>query len=383
MMKKWIKPLLSAAVSLCLATAPLSPSALAAENTRKSLNAGWVQSADGWQYFENGAPLTGARWIEDEQNRYLFDENGILQTGDAQGDVLWEGSLYYINPEKDAAAPATCYAVRDYIRIRDAGLSYYNADGITFAGWIETADGGRMYQTCIAKETVPGTENDLYIYVWRAQYLPEGRDPADPALIIPAGWYLFDEGGRLIQREGWHNCGDGLAYRTNAQGQILESSAQGLHPDADEQLTDTAFRVRADTVPSQQTIWARTNQIRAEAGMPPLALDDSLSAAAALRAIEMARAGVLSHTRPNGGACFTVYDDFAWTFDERYLGENIARLSGIADPDSQVCESWKNSPDHYRNIIDPDFTCLGVGVYVAPDGRWYYAQLFAAQAPVQ
>lgn len=376
MMKNWLKHLLSAALALCMLAASLSPSALAAGH------AGWVQTTGGWQYYENGTPLSGACWIEAEQNRYLFDANGILQTGDAAGDVFWNGSLYYINPEKDTAAPATCYAVRDYVRSRDTGLTYYNADGITFAGWMETADGGRMYQTCIAKESVPGAAHDLYIYVWRAQYLPEGQDPADAARTIPAGWYLFDDSGRLVQRTGWHNCGDGLAYRTDAQGLILETAAQGVHADIDERATDTAFRVQAETALSQQAVLENTNRIRAAAGVPPLTLDAAMSAAAALRAIEMARAGVLSHTRPNGETCFTVYSEFGWGFAKIYLGENIARLSGVADPDTQVCESWKNSPDHYRNMVEPDFTRLGVGVYTAPDGRCYYAQLFAAEAPV-
>lgn len=373
MKRQWTKHLLAAGLMLCLILALVPVFALAA-------SAGWTQAAGGWQYYENGAPLSGVCWIEAEGNRYLFDENGMLQTGGAEGDVLINGSLYYINPEKDPAVPATCYAVHDYARVRAEGVSYYNADGITFAGWMDTADGGRMYQTCLPRETVPGALSDVYIYVWRAQYLPESRDPADPARTVPEGWYLFDDSGLLIQAEGWHDCGDGLSYRTNAQGRILETAAQGGHTDA-ERPADTALRIQQETMATQNTVLERTNAFRAEAGVPPLALDASLSTAAALRAWEMARAGVLSHTRPNGTSCFTVYDDFGWTFGTAYLGENIARLLGASNPDSFVCDSWKNSPAHYRNMTDPDFTRMGVGVYTAPDGRRYYAQLFAADAP--
>lgn len=370
----WRKRLCAANLALCFVFAAPPFSALAAGD-------GWTQTGDGWRYYHNGEPLTGACWLEAEKNRYLFDENGILQTGGATGDVLWDGGLYYINPEKNPADPATCYAVRNYSRCQDWGVSYYNADGITFAGWMLTPDGRRMYQTCLPQGSVDGADRDVYIYVWRAQYLPAGTDPADPAHTIPEGWYLFDDSGLLVQTEGWHNSGDGAAYYTNTDGQILQTGAQGNYPSADERPAEAALRLWNTAAGTQAAILEKTNALRIAAGVNPLAPDASLHAAAQLRAMEMARTGTLSHTRPGGKDCFTVYEDFGWTFDSRYLGENIARLSGVADPDACVCESWKNSPNHYRNMVDPDFTRMGVGVYTAPDGRRYYAQLFAAEPP--
>lgn len=215
-------------LTLCLVCA-LLPTAFAAGGD------GWRAENGGWKYYENGVLLTGVRWIEAEQNRYVFDTNGILQTGDAEGDVLMNGNLYYINPNKDTARPATCYAVRNYTHSREAGVTYYDSDGITFVGWMATADGGRMYQTLICKEDI-GAAKDLYIYVWRGQHLPDGRDPIT-GTAIPAGWYLFGEDGVLVQKAGWHDSEDRCAYRTNEQGLILEKGPRGTRdnprPDLD------------------------------------------------------------------------------------------------------------------------------------------------------
>lgn len=202
-------------LALCLLFT-MMPAAFAAEGD------GWRAEDGGWRYYRNGAPLTNVNWIEEEQNFYLFDEDGLLQTGDADGGVWMNGNLYYINPAKNPLYPSTCHAVRNYTRSRDAGVTYYDSNGITFVGWMRTADGGRMYQTRITR---PG-QKDLYIYVWRGQYLPAGRDP-ETFESIPAGWYLFGEDGVLVGQAGWHDSEDGCAYRTNEQGMILEQGPRG------------------------------------------------------------------------------------------------------------------------------------------------------------
>ena len=204
---------------------------------------------------EDGTTATGSRYIESptgEGRRYLFDEKGVLQTGTAatvtpptpstpptqsggsvyvseDGDVLLNGHLYYLNPERNPADPRTCYAVTDYLRIRPnyAGQTYYNIDGITFAGWIKAPDGKLRYQARIEQ---PGQPYDLYLFVWRAQVLPAGYHPdhpGDPAWVIPAGKYLFDDEGILIEEEGWHACADGKSYYTDASGRILHERVGG------------------------------------------------------------------------------------------------------------------------------------------------------------
>ena len=38
-----------------------------------------------------------------------------------------------------------------------------------------------------------------------------------------------------------------------------------------------------------------------------------------------------------------------------------------------------NSPKHRKNILDPKFEQMGVGVYISPDGQFWVTELFLAQ----
>lgn len=207
-----MKRLLSLLLLACMLIAAAPMNALAAGGV------GWTAEDGGWRYYKNGAPVKGSCWLESECGRYLFDENGFLLTGDAEGDVLLNGNLYYINPDKNLNDPHTCFAVCNYTRNRgaDVGITYYDENGITYRGWINAGGGRRMYQTCIPREG-----KDLYIYVWRLQNLPEcphPDHPHDPAYNIPAGTYLFDDNGIWLT-DGTHHCGDGRTY-TVRNGQV-------------------------------------------------------------------------------------------------------------------------------------------------------------------
>lgn len=58
-----------------------------------------------------------------------------------------------------------------------------------------------------------------------------------------------------------------------------------------------------------------------------------------------------------------------------YVGENIARgQKTIID----VMTAWMNSPVHCANIMNPNFTEVGVGVVDAPDGTKYWTMVLAS-----
>ena len=113
-----------------------------------------------------------------------------------------------------------------------------------------------------------------------------------------------------------------------------------------------------------------TNQYRQEKGLPNLVLDETLTTAACMRAVEMAYSGVLAHTRPDGRDFDTVLEEvnvfpYAW-------GENIAW--GQATPE-KAAEWWRNSPGHYANMVREFFGKIGIGAFKL-NGRFYWVQLF-------
>ncbi|MBQ2802820.1 MAG: hypothetical protein IJF07_02860, partial [Lachnospiraceae bacterium] len=115
------------------------------------------------------------------------------------------------------------------------------------------------------------------------------------------------------------------------------------------------------------------NELRAEVGVAPLTLDTSLCQAANARVAEMSQAGELSHTRPDGSSCFTIFNDYGINYST--AGENIA--AGQSTP-QEVVSSWRNSEGHYSNMINASFTKLGIGFTNLGNGDYstYWSQLF-------
>lgn len=110
------------------------------------------------------------------------------------------------------------------------------------------------------------------------------------------------------------------------------------------------------------------NQERASRGLQPLTLDAKASAAAQVRATECARS--FSHTRPDGRSCFTALKDGGVSY--RRAGENIAY--GQRTP-SAVMTDWMNSSGHRANILNSNYTSIGIG-YTVINGTPYWAQFF-------
>jgi len=116
---------------------------------------------------------------------------------------------------------------------------------------------------------------------------------------------------------------------------------------------------------AEAQVLALVNQERAAAGCRPLTASKALASLAENFSRAMAEQGFFDHTDPSGA---TPWDRAARAGITDLGGENIAR--GQPDPES-VMDSWMNSPGHRANILDCDFTTLGVGVHYGPGGPWW------------
>ena len=111
------------------------------------------------------------------------------------------------------------------------------------------------------------------------------------------------------------------------------------------------------------------NQERAKAGLDSLSVNQAAAAAANVRAREIE--GAFSHTRPNGSSFGTALKEQGASY--RAAGENIAYGQRSAE---QVMEGWMNSSGHRANILNAQYTAIGVGVYRSASGTLHWVQLF-------
>jgi uncharacterized protein YkwD len=106
----------------------------------------------------------------------------------------------------------------------------------------------------------------------------------------------------------------------------------------------------------EKKVFELTNEERSKNNVAPLAWDESISAVARAHSIDMNARNFFDHVNPEGlhpshrmkigGVIFN-----AW-------GENIV---GTQTPELMV-EWWMHSPPHRKNILDPNFKRIGVGI---------------------
>lgn len=116
------------------------------------------------------------------------------------------------------------------------------------------------------------------------------------------------------------------------------------------------------------------NEERAKNGLPALTYNDTLTKAASARATELIE--LFEHSRPDGRDCNTVFGEYG--ISTLGYGENIALTypSSTSQPPEYVVDLWMNSEGHRANILNSNFTNIGVGV-VYYGGSYYWVQTFS------
>ena len=109
---------------------------------------------------------------------------------------------------------------------------------------------------------------------------------------------------------------------------------------------------------------------RQKEGLSPLTIDEKLAAAADIRAKEIQTS--FSHTRPNGSSFSTALKEAGAVY--RRSGENIAW--GQKSPE-EVVKAWMNSSGHRANIMNKNYSRIGVSHVKNAAGTSYWVQLFA------
>ena len=176
------------------------------------------------------------------------------------------------------------------------------------------------------------------------------------------------QNGNWGQNGGWGQNNNGNQNNGWGAGPVLPDNP-GTAPEA----TEDTFPGEPDNGGSQDAyadaVVELVNAERAKAGLSPLSVHEGVAEAANTRAHEIKN--TFSHTRPDGSSFSTVLTQAGISY--RSVGENIAY--GQSSPEA-VMQSWMNSSGHRANILNRDFTSIGVGHYKDASGTDYWTQLF-------
>ncbi|MFH0951071.1 MAG: CAP domain-containing protein [bacterium] len=106
-----------------------------------------------------------------------------------------------------------------------------------------------------------------------------------------------------------------------------------------------------------QKIIDLTNQLRVSVGVNQLSINSALTQSAYEKVQDMLMSQYFAHISPDGRSLSDWLKSVAYNY--AVAGENLAM--GFSQPE-EVLAAWQKSPTHYANLIDPDFSEIGVGM---------------------
>jgi uncharacterized protein YkwD len=139
----------------------------------------------------------------------------------------------------------------------------------------------------------------------------------------------------------------------------------------------TAACPGADLVPDASNLAAvgqatlcLLNDERAAAGLRPLQYSAALTQPSAAYSARMVTENFFAHVSPDGTTLETrltaaryINPNGDW-----FVGENLAWGQGDLATARNIAIAWMNSPGHRHNILEPDFTQVGIGIVPGTPG---------------
>lgn len=154
-----------------------------------------------------------------------------------------------------------------------------------------------------------------------------------------------------------HEESEGHATNQASNGDEIESGS--------DRTSETQIK------PQMREVLDLVNQERSKYGLGKLTLSNELTHIAQMKATDMRDKNYFSHNSPTYGTPFEMLQRFGVKYT--YAGENIA---GGQKTSEQVMKDWMNSSGHRANILNKNYTQLGVGYVTGGQYGTYWVQTF-------
>jgi uncharacterized protein YkwD len=133
----------------------------------------------------------------------------------------------------------------------------------------------------------------------------------------------------------------------------------------------------------EDLVFEITNRARQAKGLAPLIKDSELTIVARAYSDDMLLRRFFDHTNPDG-LSFHKRISNHYGHLVSFVGENIYsaledKPINIREVAEEIMDTWINSKDHRENLLDPDYTHLGVGVS-ASQGKIRVTQEFVGRS---
>ncbi|WP_027626450.1 CAP domain-containing protein [Clostridium lundense] len=137
--------------------------------------------------------------------------------------------------------------------------------------------------------------------------------------------------------------------------------------------TPTTETTSTTLTDSEQKMVNLVNQARSQNNLPPLTVDMQLANVARTKAQDMIDNNYFSHNSPKYGSPFDMMKSFGIKFVQ--AGENIAGNQSVENAENALM----NSPGHRQNILNPNYTHIGIGIKAGGPYGNMFSQMFISK----
>ncbi len=197
---------------------------------------------------------------------------------------------------------------------------------------------------------------------------PAAPNTADRKPSEPGVWHHFGESQSAPVTEpppsgGWHHFREG---GNTPASEIPSRRSVGFDRicDMEQLMYELVNRDRDDPANTPET----------SGRAAPLRWNDRLAAVARAHSLDMLNQGYFAHEDPQGRSVATRVE--AAGLEWQAVGENIAIYGSVARAEAAFMNEPRFSKNHRANILNPDFSEVGIGIVPGPDGRLYITQDF-------
>lgn len=135
-----------------------------------------------------------------------------------------------------------------------------------------------------------------------------------------------------------------------------------------------AWAADPETARLEADLFREVNRFRQEQRLIPLDRRAALDAVARAHSQDMITRGFFAHENPDGRN-WVDRMHHAGLEGFTLAGENVAQTNR-SEPNREILVGWQTSPDHRRNLMARPYNSTGIGIVRAPDGRYFYTQLY-------
>ena len=154
-------------------------------------------------------------------------------------------------------------------------------------------------------------------------------------------------------------------------GAVSKKYVKAIYPSSSGSGNTGSTSQTASMNANEKEVFNLMNAERTKNGLQALKVDEEVQRVSRIKAQDMVDNNYFSHTSPTYGSPFDMMKKFGISY--RTAGENIAK--GQRTP-QEVMNAWMNSSGHRANILNANFTKLGVGIAKDSNGRLYWTQMF-------